>query len=396
MPTSAKVVGSVVTTEGIKAALLERSDVAHVELVYPFTYDRFFFWSWDLIIIEGWFTGIHIFLNIARIHSPRAKILFYCLDPAFPHLNETLSLNVDGFFTNSEELAETLQQRAPTRFTMLAADPLSMSPDIGVKSGIKRTFGSIYVGVGGLMLDSKPNLLGMLQGAMTAPLGLRLHGAHWNEVPSMAGAASGLPLPPGKIAEAYASAHVVLGVIVEAQRQYGMINNRVFEALACGCILVSDHSPQLEDLFGEFLLFANDSAGVAAAITRVIDDPDWANHRRVAGRTAILRAHTWAHRVVDMLSFYHELRWEKGLHVPRFQVGFSPSTPTALAPGDSPRKRATRSRLLWVVSASLKTYETFVREKLTTIPGIAGIESSFAFGQVKRTAAFPNLAHFKE
>lgn len=55
-----------------------------------------------------------------------------------------------------------------------------------------------------------------------------------------------------------------------------------------------------------------------------------------------------------------------------------------------------RDYMLRVVSASLKTYETFVREKLTTIPGIAGIESSFAFGQVKRTAAFPNLAHFKE
>jgi len=53
-----------------------------------------------------------------------------------------------------------------------------------------------------------------------------------------------------------------------------------------------------------------------------------------------------------------------------------------------------RDYLLRVVSQSLKTYETFVREKLTTINGIAGIESSFAFGQVKQNTIFPPLAHF--
>lgn len=54
-----------------------------------------------------------------------------------------------------------------------------------------------------------------------------------------------------------------------------------------------------------------------------------------------------------------------------------------------------RDYLLRVVSQSLKTYEAFVRDKLTTIPGIASIESSFAFGQVKRTATLPPLAHFE-
>lgn len=55
-----------------------------------------------------------------------------------------------------------------------------------------------------------------------------------------------------------------------------------------------------------------------------------------------------------------------------------------------------RDYLLRVVSQSLKTYEFFVREKLTTIPGIAGIESSFAFGQVKHNPVLPPLAHFEQ
>lgn len=47
--------------------------------------------------------------------------------------------------------------------------------------------------------------------------------------------------------------------------------------------------------------------------------------------------------------------------------------------------------LLRVVSKDLKSYEKFVREKISTIPGIAGIDSSFVFGQVKHKMEFPAL-----
>ncbi len=47
--------------------------------------------------------------------------------------------------------------------------------------------------------------------------------------------------------------------------------------------------------------------------------------------------------------------------------------------------------LLHVVSRDLKSYEIFVRDKISTIPGIAGIDSSFVFGRVKRSLTFPAL-----
>ena len=51
-----------------------------------------------------------------------------------------------------------------------------------------------------------------------------------------------------------------------------------------------------------------------------------------------------------------------------------------------------RDYLLHVVSQSLKTYEQFVREQLTQIPGIASVETSFAFGRVKRINLYPAVA----
>jgi len=52
--------------------------------------------------------------------------------------------------------------------------------------------------------------------------------------------------------------------------------------------------------------------------------------------------------------------------------------------------------LLRIVSDSLKSYERFIKETLTRIPGIGTIESAFTFGIVKKKTTFPRLAHFED
>ncbi len=48
-----------------------------------------------------------------------------------------------------------------------------------------------------------------------------------------------------------------------------------------------------------------------------------------------------------------------------------------------------RDYLLRVVTQDLKSYEAIVRNKLSSIEGVLSLESSFAFGQVKRTNVLP-------
>ncbi|TDQ66841.1 DNA-binding Lrp family transcriptional regulator [Maritalea mobilis] len=47
--------------------------------------------------------------------------------------------------------------------------------------------------------------------------------------------------------------------------------------------------------------------------------------------------------------------------------------------------------LLRVIVASLEDYERFTRQSIHRIPGVAGIETSFAYGEVKRTNLFPAI-----
>jgi DNA-binding Lrp family transcriptional regulator len=47
--------------------------------------------------------------------------------------------------------------------------------------------------------------------------------------------------------------------------------------------------------------------------------------------------------------------------------------------------------ILRVLVADLKSYEDFIRRHIHTIPGIAAIDSSFAYGTIKNAAVFPAL-----
>lgn len=47
--------------------------------------------------------------------------------------------------------------------------------------------------------------------------------------------------------------------------------------------------------------------------------------------------------------------------------------------------------ILRIVTADLKTYEQLIKKRITKIPGIGSLESSFAFGLVKKTNQFPSL-----
>ncbi|MGD9479058.1 Lrp/AsnC family transcriptional regulator [Shinella sp. G-2] len=47
--------------------------------------------------------------------------------------------------------------------------------------------------------------------------------------------------------------------------------------------------------------------------------------------------------------------------------------------------------LLRVIVGSLKEYEAFVRQQLHAIEGVAGIDTSFAYGTVKKSTVFPKI-----
>eukprot|EP00936_MAST-01D_sp_MAST-1D-sp1_P001060 g1060.t1 len=288
---SGRVVGSEITCAGFRRALHAQGHF--VTTFYPFNYANLTEAVWDVVIIEGWFEMVHAFVHEVRRLSPGVRVYFICLDPAFPGLDLIGALDVDGFFTNSLRALDALRSVAPTEHMLLAADADVMRP---LPGGADARYAHNVTFVGAAGFSSKANLSWMLSEA--APFGLAIYGTGWDTVPEFAPHWHGV-LPKDDLARLYSSARFVLGVTMDAQREHGMINNRVFEALSCGATFVTEHFDALEQMFGGTMLYVRRRGDVA----RILGQRIAVDKIAAAGRELIVEKHTYRHRVAQILRF---------------------------------------------------------------------------------------------
>lgn len=101
---------------------------------------------------------------------------------------------------------------------------------------------------------------------------------------------------------------------MDAQREMGMVNNRVFEALAVGATLISDYFPALEALCGDKVLYVRSPGDVARHLESILTvsgeavkggelGSKTAFAERQSRRLFVEEAHTWSFRLEEMLSF---------------------------------------------------------------------------------------------
>lgn len=107
---------------------------------------------------------------------------------------------------------------------------------------------------------------------------------------------------PGAFARHRVTIHVPRRPYVEALP--GIPTIRVFEALACGCPLVSAPWEDAEGLFrpGTDFLLARDGREMAAHLRALLADPDRAAEMATAGLETIRARHTCRHRVDELLA----------------------------------------------------------------------------------------------
>ncbi len=107
----------------------------------------------------------------------------------------------------------------------------------------------------------------------------------------------------GVVIRRYQRHQAVLNANNEANTAYGL-NQRSFEPLACGAVVINDDLLDLPRCFepGREILVYRNRDELNALVARLRREPDWGAQIAAAGRRRVLAEHTYGHRIRAILA----------------------------------------------------------------------------------------------
>jgi spore maturation protein CgeB len=208
-------------------------------------------------------------------------------------------------FCQGTEYVDILRRRGVAGADVL---PMACDPEVhrrvDVSTEDHRAFASEVAFVGSWY----ENRADVLRSAAHRPLAIWGPGWERRELPSaLQACVRGAHTPPEKWVRIYSASKIVLALhYVDPEGRYPVhqASPRVFEAMACGAFVLSDRQRDVFALFrdGEHLVSFSGSADLDRKIAYYLEHEDERLRIAAAGRAEVLRHHTYAHRVEQLLN----------------------------------------------------------------------------------------------
>jgi O-antigen biosynthesis protein len=206
--------------------------------------------------------------------------------------------------------AEQLRERTGTPVVVLeqAADPWVMRPDPSERLAHEL----VYVA------NSRNVLRPIARDLLPTERDLAIWGTRWEGLIDTSQVVAE-HLPNEELHRVYSSAGIVLNDHWEDMREHGYISNRIYDALACGAVVLSDDVPGLAERFGDAVAVYRSAQELRELIERLLADPAELRRRGELGRGVVLQGHTFAHRMQELLAIVHE-RVQEPRHARRLRA----------------------------------------------------------------------------
>ncbi|HVN27518.1 MAG TPA: glycosyltransferase [Candidatus Binataceae bacterium] len=258
----------------------------------------------DLLI--SYFTGPHPPWRVDDIADYVAGVTILKVVNHGDLLDEFAAVPVHGFMTNSAAAAEFFGKRRPAAYI-----PLAVDDDYGPVTPQDRYRADVvFLGSGGRGNKRPATTQHFLQAAKK--FDFAIWGNYWDrdywarEYTANPDANDWYrfwrgPLPLEDIAALYSSAKIVLNFHEDTQRRWGMWNNRVFEALGVGALMICDEAAGLREEFGDAIVYTSGGEETARLIEYFLAHPE--ERRRIGER---------GRRIVKERYVYS--RWAQSVH----------------------------------------------------------------------------------
>ena len=128
-----------------------------------------------------------------------------------------------------------------------------------------------------------------------------LYGADWTSDLVDQAKVRGDHVPNAQVAGFYANAEIVLNDHWDGMRAHRFFSNRLYDALAAGAFVVSDHVDGIEEHFGGAVVGYRTSEELERTLRHYLAHPAERRARAARGREIVLAEHTFSHRADRIL-----------------------------------------------------------------------------------------------
>ena len=206
-----------------------------------------------------------------------------------PKVNVTLQTEMIGEKLRKQKFSEKVD--VPSSVLMQCTDPEAMlySEDIVIPTG-NYSPELLFVG------NSRGVFRKILRDVLPTDHDLHVYGRHWEKFPEVQEHVIANYIDNDKVAGVYHNARILLNDHWDDMREYGIISNRIFDAMCAGAFVISDDVPGLEEAFGECLVTYTDRKDLSDKIDYYLTHEFERMRIARAGRKRVLNKHTFDDR----------------------------------------------------------------------------------------------------
>ncbi len=209
--------------------------------------------GYDVIIqtLDEWYNGqdsdcqVILVLRGLSKYEPRSKALHLMWNISHPDKVTTEEYNsYDHVFIASKIWADEIRSRIGNKVSCLlqCTDPhVFKSPFFPIKSEV------LFIG------NSKGIFRPIIKDILPTDFDLHVYGHDWENILDRR-YLKGSFIPHNKLYRYYGGAKILLNDHWDDMRKCGFISNRVFDALACGAFVISDHVEGIDEIFKDSLI----------------------------------------------------------------------------------------------------------------------------------------------
>ena len=135
---------------------------------------------------------------------------------------------------------------------------------------------------------------------------LSVYGRHWEEFPVQDYVVSEY-MDNNKVGQAYHDAKILLNDHWDDMREYGIISNRIFDALAVGAFVLSDYIPEIESTFDGSVVTYQTREDLKEKINYYLEHAEERENMAKHGQKIVLNEHTFKERIKVILEILGEM-----------------------------------------------------------------------------------------